>query len=68
MKLSIKYIEAIAKISNIKLTDMEKRIFVKDFNILISLIDKIKEADTKGIKPTAIEQLLQVIHTEKQLP
>ncbi len=50
------------------LTDMEKRIFVKDFNILISLIDKIKEADTKGIKPTAIEQLLQVIHTEKQLP
>lgn len=50
--VSIEDIKYISEICKIRLTDDELKDFVQEFTEIIGYVDRLKEVDTDGVKPT----------------
>jgi len=50
MTIDVKHI---AKLARMGLTEEEEKKFAKDLSSILDFVTKLKEADTKGVEPTA---------------
>ncbi|MEM1515274.1 MAG: Asp-tRNA(Asn)/Glu-tRNA(Gln) amidotransferase subunit GatC [Candidatus Bathyarchaeia archaeon] len=51
-RIKKKDVEHIAWLAHIELTEMEKELFVEQFNRILELFRKIDEVNTEGVPPT----------------
>ncbi|MBI4653319.1 Asp-tRNA(Asn)/Glu-tRNA(Gln) amidotransferase subunit GatC [Candidatus Kuenenbacteria bacterium] len=51
MQLTIKEVEHVAKLAQLKLTDQEKEKFTKQLSSILDYVKQLDEVDTKNIKP-----------------
>jgi aspartyl-tRNA(Asn)/glutamyl-tRNA(Gln) amidotransferase subunit C len=52
MQLTIKEVEYVAKLAQLKLTDQEKEKFTKQLSSILDYVKQLNEVDTKNIEPT----------------
>ncbi|MEK7167274.1 MAG: Asp-tRNA(Asn)/Glu-tRNA(Gln) amidotransferase subunit GatC [Patescibacteria group bacterium] len=52
MELTIKEVEYVAKLAQLKLTDQEKEKFAKQLSSILEYVKQLDEIDTKNIEPT----------------
>lgn len=53
LKLDIKDVEHIAKLSRLELSNSEKEKFAEQLSDILSYVSQLNEVDTKGVEPTA---------------
>ena len=72
MAITLKEVEHIARLSRLKLTDEEKRVFTSQIKEILSYIEKLKELDTEDIEPCfhvlPIKNVMKDDRVERSLP
>lgn len=53
MKLSKQQVEHVAKLARLGITEKEKEKFQKELSAILGFVEKLNEADTSDIEPTA---------------
>tara|TARA_Y100001968_G_C18717196_1_gene418473 strand:+ start:160 stop:462 length:303 start_codon:yes stop_codon:yes gene_type:complete len=51
MKVDKKTVERLAELSKLEFSEKEKEEMVKDFQKIVSFVNKLKELDTEGVEP-----------------
>lgn len=65
MKLTAQYIESMAKLSRLELTEMEKNAYAKELDEVFRYIDKLQQVNTDGVQPTDFIHVIQTIRYRK---
>ena len=66
-KLSKKYVEHIAKLSKLKLSESEKEKFASQLSGVIEYVEQLDEVDTEGVEPTSQVTGLENIYREDEV-
>ena len=53
MKLSKQQVEHVAKLARLGITEKEKEKFRKELSAILGFVEKLNEAKTEGVEPTA---------------
>jgi aspartyl-tRNA(Asn)/glutamyl-tRNA(Gln) amidotransferase subunit C len=65
MKVTPELLNSMADLSHLKLTENEKEAYSVELNELVDYIKKLKQVNTKDVKPTAFVHMLKAIHSEE---
>jgi len=66
-KLSIKDVEHIAKLSKLKLNDIEKEKFANQLSGVIEYVEQLNEVNTEGVEPTSQSTGLENVFREDEV-
>ena len=67
MKIDKDQVENIAKLSRIRLTELEREMFVHQLNNILSYIEKLNKLDTENVAPMAYTSDVSNVFREDKL-
>ena len=67
MKIDKDQVENIAKLSRIRLTELEREMFVHQLNNILSYIEKLNKLDTENVAPMAYTSDISNVFREDKL-
>ena len=59
MNISIKEVEHVAELARLNLSEAEKQLYTRQFNVILKHIDKLNELDLENVGPTTYVQPLK---------
>jgi aspartyl/glutamyl-tRNA(Asn/Gln) amidotransferase C subunit len=65
MNLTAQFIEEMAKLSRLKLTEAEKNDYSKELNEVFDYIDKLLDVNTDDVKGTDLINVLHKVHIQE---
>lgn len=65
MKMTAEYVESMARLSCIRLTEEEKTAFAMELDMIMNYLDNLKNADTRGVEPTSFVEINKITLPDK---
>ncbi len=65
MEITPELLTKMAQLSHLKLSESEKKAYYKELDELLNYIDKLRQVNTKDVKPTTFVHMLKALHAEE---